>query len=174
MHELKSPRKITKALSNNILETLTNLLNDYANDLHPEILEYSLVLLHILSIDFDASMAMAGNEILIKTIIDLIPSENELSTSATAVLLSLSSINSGKKTSVAINSNKLENSYILQSLQLPISFCSITITSRLCLKDWQSTHQQIRKFTKQLQTLSHVSRARLQNRKSIMLSCVIC
>lgn len=101
MHELNTPRRISNALSNNIVDTLTSLLSGYANDLHPEILEKTLLLLDFLSTHFNASMAMAGNEILIKTIIDVISCENELSPSANVVLMSLSSVNAGEKTSVA-------------------------------------------------------------------------
>lgn len=96
-HELRASARVATALSKNILMTLTKLLSQaFANDSTPEIVRLSLVLLELLSIDFDAMMAMAGNENLMKAIVEMVAQENEFSSAATSVLFSLSSATPGE------------------------------------------------------------------------------
>jgi hypothetical protein len=102
---LKKPNKIDQAINSKILEILTFLLNDFSSFIHNEIAQSTLQLLEILSVNFHAAIATAGNDLLMKTLVNLSLTDKKLKPSASKVLLSLSSIPSGLSANLIANFN---------------------------------------------------------------------
>lgn len=90
-NELKIPVKIVAALELGILDTLTELLNDFKYFVSPTLIPKLLLMLQILSSDFHASMRIARDEGLMKAILSLTGSEvdRNFSKAASEVVLSL-------------------------------------------------------------------------------------
>lgn len=87
--ELKCPSKFVHAMESEIFAKLKQLMT--TNLSNPCVIQKSLVLLQILSNNFDASLKMVACDSLIKTILKLMSSDQKFTSSCAEILLSLSS-----------------------------------------------------------------------------------
>lgn len=94
--ELKNPIKIASALKHHILDSLTILLNVVGDGIEPSFDQKLLMLLHILSFNFDAAMSMVTSEAFITSLVRRLISNKESDKFAFKIFTSLSSNPAGR------------------------------------------------------------------------------